>query len=1097
MVVQDRVKPVVGSGPIDKAKTPRLRRQETTALALRRAIALAPSDAGHRLALAQNVARSGDAAEAAELFHHVLAMEPANAAAHAGLAQALISLGRLGEAEDELERALALEEENLTARLGRARLRLLQGAMDKAWDDFEWRWQSPGLARPEGFGETWDGSPLDGAAILLWAEQRLEDSIQLARYVPKVAAMGGRVVLVVPAPLVSLMKGLDGAAHVVASGAALPAGLRIAHNASLFDLPRLFATTVTSIPADIPYLNVPDDRPRIAAPPGAVLKVGLAWGSGRPTSSIPLTQLMPWFAMPDVAFFSLQIGPQALDSFKLAHPSLITGLSSTISDFADMAARIAEMDLVVTVDGSVAHIAGALGKPALVLLPHAPDWRWMLGRDDSPWYPSLTLIRQDRPGDWRRALSTAERRIHALADEAASQRAEAARSHMGAKAAMRIMLEKHIQGGDAFIDIGAADGTFTLDAASHPSGDVRVLAIEAKRLDAEMLSDTVAITGLEDMVEIIPAPVASRSSPVVVAKRARHGRTVFPLPEWVAGRSQTVAVDMLINDRPELADRRLVLRIGTKTSEAEVLEGLWEALATQRAAVIVFEHHKGAQAAEMLGRAGYSLHRFPSDIAGGPVKPFDGQPGPVLALASGLSPADAYGDVDDPTSPAALAKAHDDAIRLTAQGTDKLVAGERNEAARLLGQALAADPANTQANANMGILLRYSGRAAAAAACWKRALAGGFEAGIAVNLANVLRDMNCLDEALALLSRILDAEPTHSGALYAQAMIERKRGNAERSLALLEQCETVSPGSVPRYELAIAAIKAGGLARGLAELAHRPIPPDLPPAPDGVAEWNGERLNAQTILVRDEGDAIDTILLSRYIHQVGRQGGLVSVECVPEAARLMANLPGVEAAIPRGEALPATDFVVALPDLPRLIGTTSRTAPPRDVPYIGLPETMSPRRFPDDGLLNVGIVWAGRRQDSLVPLRSLLDLAANPALRLYSLQQGPRIDDLSTMDSQPFIEDLGSSCTDLADMAAIIAGLDVVVATDSVQAHLAAAMAKPTWVLLAQGSTWHWVEGREDSVWYPTMRVFRQDETGGWDNALTRIARTAAAMASR
>lgn len=1068
----------------------------TAAIGLLRAIALDPSDIQARLALAHHVARNGDAAEAAELFHDVLAMAPTNAAARAGLGQALISLGRLDEAADELERALAVEDRNLNALLGRARLRLLEGVLDKAWEDLEWRWQAPGLARPEGLGITWDGSPLDNAGILLWAEQRLDDSIQLARYAAKVAARGGRVVLSVPEPLVALMAGLDGIVHVVASGKPLPRDVPIEYNASLFDLPRLFATTIETIPAEIPYLTAPDPRPRITAPPGAVLKIGLAWANGRPDWSIPLTELMALFAMPDVAFFSLQLGPQAQDCFKLAHPSLITDLAPSISDFADMAARIAEMDLVVTVDGPAAHIAGALGKPALVLLPHAPDWRWMLERGDSPWYPSLTLLRQNRRGEWSDVVAAAEREIHALADQAATRRAEDARGHMGAKAAMRIMLTDHLLPGDVFIDIGAADGTFTLDAASHASGDVRVLALEAKRLDAAMLADTIAISGLEESAEVLPVAVAGRTAPVVVAKRARHGRTVFPLPEWVNGHSQSVAVDTLISDRPDLANRRMVVRIGTRTSEAEVLDGLWEALATQRAAVIVFEHREGAHAAEMLGQAGYTLHCFPSEIAGGPVKAFAGQPGPVLALAMGVAPAECYGDIDDPASPAALAKAHDDGMRLADEGMKKLLEGERNEAGRLLAQALAADPANVQANAGMGVLLRYSGRAAAAAACWKRALAGGFETGIATNLANALRDMNRLDEARALLDRVMSIQGADPGALHARAMIEFRRGRAVRALDLLEQCDSVAPGNVTQYEIAVAALKSGKLARGLADMAHRPAPPGLPPAPEGTAEWNGERLNARIILVRDEGESIDTILLSRYVHEIGRQGGLVMIECVPETARLMATLPGVEAAIPRGEALPPTDLVVALPDVPRLIGTNSRKAPPRDVPYLGLPDGMSPHAFPDDGRLNVGIVWAGRARDSSVPLKHLLGLAANPALRLHSLQQGPACGDLDIMGAHGFIEDLGSGCQDLAEIAALIAGLDIVVASDCVVAHLAAAMAKPTWVLLGRESSWHWVDGREDSVWYPTMRVFRQDEAGSWDRATARVARGLAAMAN-
>ncbi|HSV29157.1 MAG TPA: tetratricopeptide repeat protein, partial [Candidatus Omnitrophota bacterium] len=824
---------------------------------------------------------------AADLYLDILAIAPSSPAAHAGLGQALIGLQRLEEAEDQLERALGMDDENVVARLGRARLRLLEGDFPTALEDLEWRWQAPGQTRPEPPGDSWDGGPLDGKGILLWAEQGIDDTIQLARFVPRVAAMGGRVVLAVPAALVPLMRGLDGVAHVVASGDRLP--IRVEVNASLFDLPRLFGTSLSTIPADIPYLAPPAPA-AIAAPPSALLKVGLAWGNGRRGWSVPFGQLTPLLGLSGVAYFGLQLGPHAKDIAAMAHPALVTDLSPTIGDWADMAARIAEMDVVVTVDGAVAHIAGALGKPVLLMLPFAPDWRWMLEREDSPWYPSIRLVRQDRPDDWLGVVTRVMMDIEARVAAEAGRRAEAMRVHSGPRAALRAMLAGHLLPGDAFVDIGAGDGTFTLDAAAHPSGDVRVLAIEAKRHEADMLADTIAISGAEELVEVVAVPVAGRAMPAVVAKVPRGGRTVFPLPEWVDARTQTVAADSLLADRPHLAERRLIVRIGTKTEEGEVLDGLWEALITHRAAVVLFEHRDGAVAADMLTQAGYRLFRFPSDLAGGPVKPFAGQPGPVLALASGTEPAAAYGDIGDPASPAALATARHDAAQLAAEGTRRMLAGDTGEAARLLTRALAIDPVNVQANTNMGALLRRSGRAEAAAACWQRALAAGAGTGVRANLANVLRELGHGDEAEALFLQILEAEPTNAALLYSLALLERERGRARESLALMERAETLHPSTLPGGEMAVALLKAGNLARGMADMAHRTLP-DLPPAPAGAVEWNGERLDARTILVRDEGDVIDTIMLARYVHQVGRQGGLVTVECVPEAARLMETLP--------------------------------------------------------------------------------------------------------------------------------------------------------------------------------------------------------------
>ncbi|MEW5728187.1 MAG: tetratricopeptide repeat protein, partial [Pseudomonadota bacterium] len=642
---------------------------------LSRVVALDPARVEARQQLADMTAREGDLAGAVDQYHDILAIAPDSAAAHAGLGQALIGLGRLAEAEDQLERALVMDDDNVVARLGRARLRLLEGDFASAWEDFEWRWQVPGRPRPDAPGEPWDGGPLEGRAILLWAEAGLEDTIQMARYVPAVAAMGGKVVLAVPAPMVALFEGLDGAAHVVASGAPLP--VRVELNASLIDLPRLFGTTLATVPVAIPYLEPPARRriPIVTAPT-THLRVGLAWAGARPDWSMPFTAVAPLLGRPDIAVFGLQTGRMAEDARRLAHPALITDLAPTISDFADMAARIAELDVVVTVDGVVAHIAAAMGKPVLLMLSAAADWRWLQDREDSPWYPTLRVVRQDRTGDWTGVVTRVLMDLEARAAAEAQRRSESLRAHTGPKAAMRTLLAGHLRAGDAFVDVGAGDGTFTLDAAAHPTGDVRVLAIEAKRADAEMLADTIAISGADEVVEVVAEPVAGRSTPAVVAKVPRRGRTVFPLPDWVDARAQTVAVDSLLADRPHLSDRRLVIRIGTRTSESEVLDGLWEALVTQRAAVVLFEHREGAAAADMLAQSGYSLWRFPTELAGGPVQAYAGETGPVLALASGIEPVACYGDLSDRLSPASLANARIEAATLAADGTRAMVAGD-------------------------------------------------------------------------------------------------------------------------------------------------------------------------------------------------------------------------------------------------------------------------------------------------------------------------------------------------------------------------------------------------------------------------------------
>ncbi|CAA7622275.1 conserved hypothetical protein [Magnetospirillum sp. LM-5] len=1069
-------------------------KEQAAETALRRSLALAPNRIEGRQQLADLIARRQDLATATDLYHDILAIAPDSAAAHAGLGQALIGMGRMDEARDQLERALALESENSTAHLGRARMNLLEGNLAAAWEDMEWRWRQSPRPRAQAPGEPWGGNhEVTGRTILLWSEQGIDDTLQMLRYAQIFAAKGAQVVLALPEPLVPLGKGVAGVARTVASGKPLPPDLHIDFSVSLADLPRLFGTTLTSIPP-APYIEAPaGHRPRVSAPPGAVLKVGLAWAGPRAAWAVPFPQMMTLMGHPGIAMFGLQLGARAEDAHRLAHPTLLHDLSPSIGNYADMAGRIAEMDLIITVDGNVAHLAGAMGKTVWVMLPYAPDWRWMLHRDDSPWYPTARLFRQDRAGDWTGVIT----HLLAALDErvaAEHQRRQAeARGQMGPKAATRAFLSTHLKAGDLFVDIGAGDGTHSLDAASHPAGDIRVLAIDAKPSEAAIFSDTVDLSGLSDQIEVMCQVVGGGQGPALVAGRPRAGRTVFALPEWVRSDKRSTTLDALIAERSDLIAARLIVRIGAAGSVDDIVSGMSGSLASGSIAILVFENREGITAPQVLADFGYQLFCFPSEIAAGRLVPFDGRPGIVLALAADQKAATEYGDANDPTSPAAMSRASAQAAELANWGANELNAGRPNAAGELFAKALAQDPGNVEANANLGGLLRRIGRAEAAAACWRRALKAGGGPVIRANLANVLREMGHAATAEAMFLKVLADDPANPRTLYAFAMLLREQGRAKESLATLERVAAADSSLLKPHDLAVGLLKAGNLARGMAEMVkRRPVPLPQHTAP----EWDGSRLEARTILVRDEGDAIDTIQLARYLPMVAREGGLVTVECVPELARLLSGVAGVEQVVPRGEKLPAVDCAVRLLDVPRLLGTTSRTTPVRDVPYLRLPDDVPAFRFPDDGRLRVGVAWSGRSNSRQVPLSALLRLAADPTINLISLQRRPEADQLVQSGYRTFFEDMGSRCVDLAESAGIIAGLDLVLAGDTAEAHIAGAMGKTVWVMLPLGNDWRWVDGRDDSVWYPTMRVFRQSQDGTWDRAIQRVSEALAAMAA-
>lgn len=327
-----------------------------------------PFDVPTVMIAAQRLLRASRYAEAVSLFRRLIERQPDNAKLHIELAHALLVLGRFEE----------------------------------GWREFRWR------ARRTLPILEWDGRALGGERVLLDAEQGAGDCIQCARYVPLVAARGGRPVIAAWRGLGPLLATVEGIAEVVPAGADGGA----AYRAALFDLPLLFGTTLATIPNAVPYLTPPDAaaverwRARLAGPG---LKVGLCW-QGNPEHprdrerSLPFAMLKPLLAVPGVRFFGLQVGEAAGQAHGIGSApfeSLANELEDDRNRFVEAAAVVANLDLVITVDTALAHLAGALARPVWILLSFVPDWRWLLEREDSPWYPTARLFRQSALGAWR------------------------------------------------------------------------------------------------------------------------------------------------------------------------------------------------------------------------------------------------------------------------------------------------------------------------------------------------------------------------------------------------------------------------------------------------------------------------------------------------------------------------------------------------------------------------------------------------------------------------------------------------------------------------------------------------------------------------
>lgn len=379
---------------------------------------------GHTL---QQLGRYDDALAG---FAAAAAVEPADAGGWALRGAALQQLWRFDEAIDCYRRMQSLEPTKAAGHHEEAYCRLLIGDFAEGWKKYESRWVDAVAARSRRHADRpfWSGrEPVAGKTILLHSEQGYGDTLQFCRYAARVEACGANVVLEVPPALKDLLSSLQGVRQLVAMGEPLPP---FDLQCPLLSVPLALGTELETIPADPRYLHadlarVRDWQRRLedCAPPGQI-KVGLAW-SGNPAHnndvnrSIALAALAPLYGQ-RATFVSLHQQVRARDAATLAESGMLH-FGAELRDFADTAALIACLDLVISVDTSVVHLAGALGKPVWVLLPRVPDWRWLLKREDSPWYPTARLFRQEKPGDWPTVIERVGQTLARHIDERRAQ----------------------------------------------------------------------------------------------------------------------------------------------------------------------------------------------------------------------------------------------------------------------------------------------------------------------------------------------------------------------------------------------------------------------------------------------------------------------------------------------------------------------------------------------------------------------------------------------------------------------------------------------------------------------------------------------------
>lgn len=355
--------------------------------------------------------RLGRLNEAVEAFKRSIELDPLYHEAHNNIGETYKFLGEYDRALESYEQAVRLSPEFVPARWNRSMLYLLKGDFEKGWAEYEWRWQRPNTPKRKiDAGMIWDGRPLHEKTLFVYEEQGMGDTLQFIRYLPLIRHLGGYVIFEVLSPMVRLVesfKGFDRLWVAIRNVDTRPTD-RFDFHIPLMSLPRIFNTRLDTIPKDIPYLQADPHlvrlwEKRLETKPG--FRIGVVF-AGHPehandaVRSTFLSSFSPLKKLKGLQIISLQ--KEKYEKWTDISPSEVfdQDLGEEISDFADTAAIIENLDLIISIDTAVVHLAGALGKEVWTLLPFSPDFRWMIDREDSPWYPTMKLFRQPQPGDW-------------------------------------------------------------------------------------------------------------------------------------------------------------------------------------------------------------------------------------------------------------------------------------------------------------------------------------------------------------------------------------------------------------------------------------------------------------------------------------------------------------------------------------------------------------------------------------------------------------------------------------------------------------------------------------------------------------------------
>lgn len=1087
----------------------------------RLALRLRPQDPQALFMLASALGEDGRHEEALQCFEQVLRLRPGHPAALNGLALVKREQGKLGDAIAELREAITAAPEDPTLHTNLGLCLMAEGDLPGGSAEYEWRLRRPGAPRLN--APLWDGKPLAGRTLLLWADSGFADGIQMLRFAPLLRSAAARIVLACPAPMARLAASAPGIDQVVPNGEPTPPVHAYLPLTSLLD--RLDVTP-DKIKAPSAYLTVDPMRADVLKPliSSDGFKVGMVWNSGHKDRrrNVPLAALAPLLAVPGMRFFGLdQAGAAEIAASPFA--GRMVDLSSRLTDLADLAAAISQLDLVITVDHVAAHIAGALGRSAWVMLSAVCEWRWFEGRSDSPWYPSLLLFRQppDAP-NWERVV---EQVAGALAVFGNADKVELPIVAAPQPAASRVTGAPFISALRQYRGAGAMDHLAAALAQQPNSPDLlfRIGAVLAEAGRAEAQNYFFRLKRLAfDPAHIVSLGGLSQSDNDLAVAIAWTGheaalQTLLDVPGFSFFSLTARNDDNRVADlSPELVDfyhfaaalRQLDLVITTEIGVAHLASALdrpvWlflppdaEADWIARVAAVPCYAQLRVFWPEEGGNEQSAVHRLVGELAQRALGAgYDHRAETFNNLGVLLK---RFGLLEDAIAcyRRALAKRPDYPLALGNLGMALEEHGEVEEAIACLVKALELKPGSADGHNNLAVALEAAGIADQAVLHYRHALAlkpDHFQA--LANLGNIERVAGRLDEAERFERRALAVKPDYPEALTYLGATLRLKGESDAAIDCFRRALAArSDYAAAHMGLATALMAKGDLRAGSAEFEWRWRGWRGAKQPSFDAPlWDGQVLGDRTLLLWSEqglGDIIQFIRFAPLLRSFARR---IVLACPPALVRLMTTAPGIDGVVPLGESLPPFDAHLPLMSAMHRLGTTLASIPAA-LPYLGTDsarvEALGEIIGGDE--IRVGLSWGSDSESSdgaqrSIRLEALRQILGMRGLRFFGLQRGPAATELKTSGLADCIVDMTPHLADAADAAAAISLMDLVIAVDGTVAHLAGALDKNTWLLLPHSADWRWFEKRTDTPWYRSTLLFRQPSPGDWSTVVEQAA---------